>query len=462
MPSAHINSVRVLTKRRAICYNVGMDELKQDAANGSADDNTSTDGASEQSADFDEISEKAVYDGFSAYGDHNGGRAAKRNKGADRLLWIVIAVMTVLCITVGVCSSLLTAHFMRTGEKPPVIKAIDVRQNTAAVVAARKSNVAEVRCGSLSASGVVMKRDGSNVIVMTNTHAVRAYVESSVNPLVRFFGEDDYYTGSVLGYNDRYDIAVISVTHDTVYTVYDLDGSEFFAPGTTFSEGDYVVSMGNAMSMGIASYNGIISRKSELLECNELFSGGKKIVPVTRTTAVINAGMSGGAVFDMNGYFVGLGTYRMSSSTGVGESEGGASTDVEDTGFFTPVSVVYPIYKQIIAQSGGGAVGVMNITAKKSSTSSVGWLGLPLGFNVEYRSGALTVVSLDSGTPAKNVAVGDVVTSIGQSAVTDDICSLVGSLLRYRYGGSGDKLRISFSRGGAPYSVVFDDYAYGI
>lgn len=377
---------------------------------------------------------------------------------SNRLLWIVIAVMTAMCLAVGVCSSLLTARFLRGGAAPPIIRTDGkVQQNIAGVVAARKSGIAEVHCSGLSSSGIVMKRDGANVYVMTNAHAIAAYVNSGAAPSVRFYGEDQFFQATVVGYEAFYDIAVLAVAHDTVYEVYNLDGSPFFSPSVEYAEGDYVVSIGNALGRGIASYDGIISRSSELWECNELFKSGKKTVPVIRTTAVINAGMSGGGVFDMQGNLIGLGTYRVASSLGV-DTDGGANTDVEDTGLSTPVSIVYPVYKRIMEVGGGGAVGVMPVRMQSTQTSAIGWMSFPIGFNCAYRSSALTVVSLDQGTPASGVSEGDIMLKIGDYDISSDICRAVGEFISYGYGANGKKLQITFKRESGNYTLSFSDY----
>ena len=394
---------------------------------------------------------------------------AGRSRGSandNKLLWITVAIMSVLCVIIAVCSSLLTAHFMRSGEKPPVINATDEKQSVAAVVQARKSCVAELMCGSLRGSGIVMKRDGGNVYVLTNAHVLRSFVELGTVPSVRFYGEDEFYAASVVGYDLFYDVAVVKLDHDTLYTVYDLDGNaELFSSDIVCGDGERVVSIGNALGFGVAAYDGIVSRSSELLECDVLFSGDtKKYVPVFRTTAVINAGMSGGAVFDMKGRLVGLGTYRMSNTDGA-DTEGGAATDVEDTGFATPVSVLYSVYRSIMNTANGGEVPLMSVRSRKVGTSAIGYVGLPFGFNCEYRRGLLTVVSLDQGTPNGNVEVGDVITHIGGLEVTSDICAVIGELLKYNLGGGGDALKISALRGGSggsKYEFAVNNYRYAI
>lgn len=412
--------------------------------------------------------ESVTFDETTADDNMSGGYATVNGKNVrtrDRMLWIVLAVMIVMCIAVGVCSSLITAHFMRSGTQPPVIGTGDVQQNITAVVSGRKSCVAEVECGGVRGSGVVMKLDGETVYVLTNVHVLARNIESSREPSVRFFGEDSWYKARVIGYDSHYDIAVIGVKMNISdkrdYNILDLDGSEYFSPDVAYSEGDYVVSIGNAMGMGVAVYDGIISRKSELLECDELFGSGKKTVPVTRTTAVINAGMSGGALFDMHGNFIGLGTYRMSNSAGVGV-DGDSGSDVEDTGFVTPVSVVYPVYKRIMSEANGGAVPVLDVNASIVNSSAIGWIGLPFGFNCEYSDGKLKVVALDGGTPSTQVVVGDRITEIGNIEVTDNICDAIGALLYYKRGGSGDALRLTIERDGSTVTVTVDGYRYAI
>lgn len=387
---------------------------------------------------------------------------AGRTKNDNRLVWIVLIVMTVMCIAVGICSAVITARLVQRGMKPTEINTDGkVQQNISAVVAARKNSITEVRCGSLSSSGIAMKRDGKNVIVLTNAHAIAQYVtETTANLHVRFMGDDNFYGDvSVVGYDGLYDVAVLSVPVKDELAIYDIDGSDVVSPDVKFVDGDYVVSIGNAMNMGISYYDGIISRKSELLECDKLFgASGKKTVPVFRTTAVINAGMSGGGVFDMNGRLVGLGTYRMSNTTGV-NTDGGASTDVENTGFATPMSVVYPVYRRILDTNDGGAVGLFAVTAEKTN-SAIGLINLPqLGFTCEYRQGELTVKTVSFGTAVKS---GDIIKKVGDKTVTSDICEVTGAFLRYHRTGSGKALSVTVSHDGVEKAVTFDGFRYAI
>lgn len=364
---------------------------------------------------------------------------ASENKSDNKLVWIVLAVMCVLCVLVGVISSLLTARFMKKGDDlPPIVG--ENSQQLSTVVAMRKPTVVEIACGSLHGSGVIMKLENSKVYVLTNAHML----SGTYTPAVRFYGEDDYYDGETVGYNTFYDVAVISVAYTPKYKVYDLDGSEFFSPTREFSDGDQVVAIGNAMGMGISYYDGIISRKSDILKY------GEKLVPVTRTTAAINAGMSGGALYDTEGYFIGLGTYRMSSTEETGNNHN-ASNDVEDTGFATPVSIVYPVYKQILEFGDGGETAMLNMSIYSTSMSAIGGINIPeLGFACEYRGGLLTVTSTDVNGVSADISVGDVITRIGSTEVSSDLCSTVGELLKYRRNAfTGATLKLTLSRGGA-------------
>lgn len=375
----------------------------------------------------------------------------------NRTLWIVVAVMCAMCLVVGVCCSLITAVYMRRGENLPSITPTDNAGAIATVVSTRKQCVAEVDCaGVMRGSGVVMKIEGNSIYLITNCHVIRrdGGDDESLGGAVsvRLFGEDDFYPADIVGYSTQYDVAVIKVTHDPVYKVYalDADGSTAFTRGVDYAEGDAVVAIGNAMSMGIASYDGIISRASELLE----YDG--RIVPVLRTTAAENAGMSGGALFDLSGRLIGIGSYRMSAQAGgVGHED-----DVEDTGFAIPVSIVYPLYKQILRYGNGGEIdGLPDIELSRVASSAIGQARFGLfdfgTFSAEYKKGKLTVNTVDGNNPPKGISVGDKIDKIGDADVTVDICRLVGELLCYRHNGDGQSLSFGIDGKGA---AVADRY----
>ncbi len=406
------------------------------------------------------------------YGDDtmNGGYATvKGQKKRDNMLvWVVVIVMTVICCAVGICSSVLTGYFMRRGADPIKIDPTNKYEAIAAVVEAREPCVVEIESGGSHGSGVIMKLENNKIYILTNYHVIEKDL-SGVK--VRFKGADSWYENvDVLGYDTYFDVAVVTIASSAApFEVYELDGSEYFARKLKYKAGDLVVAIGNAMGHGIASYDGIISRTSELIT-----KDGDKAVPVLRTTAAINAGMSGGALFDTSGRFIGLSTYRMANYLpGSSDSE----YDVEDTGYVVPVSVVYPLYKQIVEFGNGGAIDKLidirfeNTKLAAGSKTSVGAVSLFLsgfgGFTAEYRNGGkLTVISLDSGTPANGINVGDVIESIGISGhdtkVSADICALCGELLRYRKDAyTGYQLVFSLKRGSASVRVSVDGY-YGI
>lgn len=370
-----------------------------------------------------------------------------RHVGGNKTVWLVLAVMAVICVLTGVLSSLLTAHFMQKGSTPIGIISDDKKDAVAAVVSARESSVVEIASGNLHGSGVITKLDGNKIYVLTNAHVINGGV-----PAVRFYGEDSYYKADVVGYSSYYDIAVVTVAHKTLYEIYDLDGSEYFSATLDYETGDHVVAIGNAMSLGIAAYDGIISRKSELLDYES------KTLPVIRTTAAINAGMSGGALFDMAGNFVGLGTFRMTSMATGGN--GSHADDVEDTGFALPASVVYPVYKQILEYGDGGEIGLLGMSFYRANTTAIGGMIMRgFGYTSEYRNGKLTVVALDTVSTPVDIKIDDVIVKIGSYEVDNDICKTCGEFLRYRRGAyTGEPLRLTVDRGGSIVTVYIDGY----
>lgn len=395
-----------------------------------------------------------------------GGYASVKGKTVsnNRAVWIVLIVMTVMCAVIGVCSSVLTGYFMRKGGTPPTIDTEGKYEQIAGVVAARKKCVVEVTsgpAGSFRGSGVVMKLENDRIYILTNNHVLN----NSSNVSVKFEGDDDYWRAEVVGYDPYFDIAVVSVPAGVApYEVYELDGSEYFKRDAAYREGDIVVAIGNAMGYGLACYDGIISRASELIDYSD--DGDSKTVPVMRTTAAINAGMSGGALFDSDGYFIGLNTYRLANTSSSGASH---DTDVEDTSFVTPVSIVYPVYKQIMEYGDGGNINVsyMMQTMKDRQNSEIGAITFYFrdfgGFTAVYKKGKLTVSSLDLNSAARGIEVGDVIESVGvgnnKVALDNNICKTVGEFLRYRHNGaSGTELSINVSRGGESVSVRVTGY----
>ncbi len=390
----------------------------------------------------------------------SGGYASVNGKevrsDGNRLVWIVVIVMSVLCIAVGICSSVLTGYFMRRGVTPPTINT-DPKQEIAAVVSARKPAITEVVSGNLRGSGVCMRYEQGKVYVLTNKHVLGNLDDI----IVRFYNEDDGFKATLVGYSTLYDMALLTVDHDEVYII---DTPDILIRTLEYNEGDYTVALGNAMGMGIAAYDGIISKSSDIITSNGVN------VPVMRTTSAINAGMSGGALFDMEGHFLGLGTYRMSVSDGGDGSD--PSKDVEDTGFVTPVSIVCDIYRQLLEYGNGGELGGLPVISYygSSSTTAVGGMvvtGANLGFTAELRHGKLTVVGLDSVSPVNGMEIGDVIVKIGKTELYPedktpyDLCRIVGELLRYRrmtY--EGDKFTIGLQRGNSTVTVEINGY-YG-
>lgn len=387
------------------------------------------------------------------------------SRGTNKTVWVVVAVMAVICIAVGVLSSVLTAYFMRRGAVLPPIIIEPSEQDTAAVVKARKPAVTEIVCGGLRGSGVSMRYEKGKVYVLTNAHVLG--IENSwdtpvANVVVRFYGEEEGYRAELVGFSSLYDIALLSVEHGEVYII---DTPEIFNRTLTYNEGDRTVAIGNAMGLGISAYDGIISKSSDII------TSGSKKVPVLRTTSAINAGMSGGALFDMNGCFLGLGTYRMSSTdTGDGHEP---SKDVEDTGFATPVSIVYDIYKHLLSFGNGGEIGGIPLMIFEGSTGTTSFGGMtvtitgskPGTFSAEMRKGKLVVSSVDLNSPISGMQVGDVIYKIGSTELYPaekapyDFCRIVGELLRYRHLASeGDKFTLGLMRGDMSVTVEIEGY----
>jgi serine protease Do len=96
--------------------------------------------------------------------------------------------------------------------------------------------------------------------------------------------------------------------------------------------GDWVVSIGNPLGMGISAKEGIVSRLSVSLTVE-----GQTLNRFLETSAAINAGNSGGPLVNMRGQVVGITSAKISS------------VGVEGMGYAISISDAIPAIQQLIA-----------------------------------------------------------------------------------------------------------------
>ena len=252
-------------------------------------------------------------------------------------------------------------------------------------------------------SGVIVRKNGTRVYVLTNNHVAGGAAEISIS---LYDGRE--YTGSLVGGDPRRDLAlVVFETRDQV-PVAALGDSD------ALQVGDLVLAVGNPFGFESTVTMGIISALGRQA------GQGAQVANLTdyiQTDASINPGNSGGALVNLRGEVIGINTW-IASRTG-----GSAGL-----GFAVPINNAKRTIDEIISK---GRV-------------EYGWLGVQIGdldeqrfpqfreqFKIADTAGAF-VFNVFKGSPADRAGIrpGDYVTRVGSQNVrnADELTKVVGNL----------------------------------
>jgi len=242
-------------------------------------------------------------------------------------------------------------------------------------------------------SGFLISEDG---YILTNHHVI----DGADSVTVRLANEEEY-TGTVVGFDDSIDVALLKIEHSAPFPYIELGNSD------AVRVGDYAVAIGNPFGLSHTVTMGIISAKERVI-------GSGPYDDYLQTDASINPGNSGGPLFNLQGEAIGINTAINPRAQGIG--------------FSLPINKVKSILDDL----------------KEHGRPSRGWLGLGLQPLEGEQQGAL-VREVYPKTPAfkAGLEVGDIITSFDGKAVesVDEVIRLVGS---YR---AGDTVGVEIIRG---------------
>ncbi|MCR5725565.1 MAG: Do family serine endopeptidase [Treponema sp.] len=150
-------------------------------------------------------------------------------------------------------------------------------------------------------SGVIVRRTGDTVYVLTNNHVAGSATEISVK-----LNDGQEFTGKLVGSDERQDIALVSfeAKKDSTITVAQLADSD------KVQVGDIVLAMGAPLGYSQSVTQGIVSATGR--SGNQIGNMNDFI----QTDAAINQGNSGGPLVNIYGEVVGINTWIASSSGG--------------------------------------------------------------------------------------------------------------------------------------------------
>ncbi|HEY3685413.1 MAG TPA: trypsin-like peptidase domain-containing protein, partial [Streptosporangiaceae bacterium] len=302
----------------------------------------------------------------------------------------------------------------------------------------------DVANGEVQGSGVIMKSDGT---ILTNNHVVADAANGGT--ITVQFSDGKKVSASILGRDPSTDLAVIKAKGASGLT------PAAFADSGSVQVGDSVIAIGSPLGLNGSVTSGIVSALNRSITLSEdedqnqgqgqnsPFGQGLQqqqqqqststVVSAIQTDAAINPGNSGGPLLNSAGQVIGINTAIAGTS---GQESSGSQSGNIGVGFAIPSSQAHDVAQQLISK-GKATHAYLGIGVTDSASSS--------------GSGAV-VASVANGGPADHAGLkkGDVVTKLDGKSVSDS-----GSLVAYiRSKASGDKVTVTYTRGGTSHTVT--------
>lgn len=256
-------------------------------------------------------------------------------------------------------------------------------------------------------SGIIIDPKG---YIATNAHVIDNTKEHSVKIVLN---TEEEFSGTVVGYDTRTDIAVIKC--DKV----DLPCATL-GDSEQVKVGESVLALGNPFGLDFASSltRGIVSAVGRSAD-----GSPKSLVKYIQTDAAINPGNSGGALINMYGQVVGMNTLKI------------GATGVEGMGFAIPSNTLKEIVSDIITLGYVSGRVKLGISAKMISNYQAQLYNVPIGL-------VIAEISQDSNLRSAGVQTGDIITKINDVNITSfDV--FYGELYDHK---PGDTVKLSIYR----------------
>lgn len=231
-----------------------------------------------------------------------------------------------------------------------------------------------------SGSGFIISSDG---YIVTNYHVIEDASTITVTSYV-----NETYEAALIGYDESNDLAILKIDAQDLTPV--VIGSS-----ADLNVGDEVLAIGNPLGeLTFSLTTGVISALNR-----EITLSGNVTMDLIQTDCAINAGNSGGALFNMYGEVIGITNAKYSSSSS-------SEASIDNIGFAIPISDVMDIVSSII----------------ETGTYSTPYVGIAVGDSYSSRrhgamsnnAGGCVITGVDSDSPAENVGlqVSDVITAV--------------------------------------------------
>ena len=267
-------------------------------------------------------------------------------------------------------------------------------------------------------SGFVLTEDG---YIVTNNHVVNG---SNGSPLTVQLYSGDEYPVEVVGGDSMNDVALLKIEASGLQTVSVGDSDEL-------EIGETVAAIGNALGeLPFSMTSGCVSALAR-----EIDPDGTPITMI-QTDVSINAGNSGGPLFDMNGNVIGVTTAKMS-----GTSSNGIT--IEGLSFAIPINDVLRVAYDLQQYGRVRGRAYLGVTLQNLDASVAEIYGLPSGPQV---------VTVTEGSCAEKAGLQphDIILELDGHAI-NAFSDLVSALSKCR---AGDTVKMKLYRAGAEIEVT--------
>lgn len=268
-------------------------------------------------------------------------------------------------------------------------------------------------------TGFVYKKDDNNGYILTNYHVIE-----DGNIIKVTFTDGETFIAKLIGYDQYYDVAVLTVDSNAVINVAEIGSSE------EAQIGDTVFTVGSPLGsnyMGTVT-KGILSGKDRRVTV-KMSDNSSYVMEVLQTDAAINPGNSGGPLVNINGQVIGINSLKLVQS------------QIEGMGFTIPIDLVMSCIDLL---EKGEEIQRPYLGVETTNINNIFYLNrynIHISSDVTFGS---VIVSIENDSPASKAGlqVGDIILSI------DDVEVKNSSYVRYiLYKHKiGDKVKIKYYR----------------
>lgn len=234
----------------------------------------------------------------------------------------------------------------------------------------------------------VLQGTGSGVVVAKGYVLTNYHVVENASMLEVTSG-DDTYSATVAGYDENLDLAVLKVEDLPLEPV-------VLGDSDALKVGDWAICIGNPLNFTGTTTVGVVSALNREVTSNSTDAYGRKTNNVNlmiQTDAAINAGNSGGGMFNVAGELVGVPSMKYTGSYY-------STSTVEGIGMAIPINVAKPLIEEVLSGK-TVANGASSADSTKDSSSVAPESRPRMGVKVQTisasNSGAVAAGALPTG-----------------------------------------------------------------